>query len=382
MLRRIFAGVAVAGLIAAMPAAALALRSPDQEQSTGNLQAIAWGVSTAQTFTPAHSGVLDTVSIDVSAYSSGHSNEQVVTILATSAGMPTGTPLASETLTVVGGWNDILFTSPATVVAGTLYAIVVTPTYGHDWHYTCDPGVYTRGQALILDSTWKTIPTYVTDHALDVSTYCVKDFTFKAYVTADDLSVQFTLSRYSVPVSATTTLGIDIAVTNNGSTATSNHVVITVLTPASWPALTFGAVGCTPSVCTYASSKIDMQIIGAGATVHYGDTGGFDSTGIPDGTTITNTIEVCVENGIPDVIAPNGAGVLQSNGCWDATVNLVVGTAASPSIVASPSRAATPPPTSASAHDSGGGSALPLALLLVAIAGLSSGLLVFGTRRR
>jgi hypothetical protein len=362
MLRRIFAGVAVAGLIAAMPAAALALRMPDQAQSSGTLAAILWGTTNAQTFTPAHTGVLDTVSIDVS-INSGHSNQQLVTIQTTSAGLPTGTTLASETLTVVDGWNDILFSNPANVVAGTLYAIVITPTYAHTWHYTCDGSAYTRGQALILDSTWKTIPTYAADHSANASTYCTTDFAFKAYVTADELSVQFTLSRYNVPVNATTTLGIDIAVTNNGSAATSNHVVVTLLAPASWPVLAFGAVGCTPSVCAFGPGTIDMGTIAAGGTVSYGDTGGFDSTGIPDGTTITYTIEVCVTTPVQDVV-----GVQQPNGCYDATVHLLIGTA-------------TPPPTTVVAPTQTSGSTMPPALLLLAAAAAGSAMLLMRARR-
>ena len=86
----------------------------------------------AQTFTPSVSGLL--VKADLDLFCSGCSGTPqnlTVSVRATSGGLPTGADLASATipgfLSNAGVYYSVTFGSPASVTAGTTYALVVRP---------------------------------------------------------------------------------------------------------------------------------------------------------------------------------------------------------------------------------------------------------------
>ncbi len=76
-----------------------------------------------QTFTAGPTGPLDTVRLTPAKSLVG----APVTIRATSAGLPADPVLATSFITSASAndWVDVVFASPASVVAGTQYAIVV-----------------------------------------------------------------------------------------------------------------------------------------------------------------------------------------------------------------------------------------------------------------
>jgi len=88
-----------------------------------------WG---GQTFTPAVSGQL--VQVDINLFCSsctGTTPNLTLSVRATNGGLPTGADLASATITgfktAAPGYHSAAFASPATLTAGTQYALVVRP---------------------------------------------------------------------------------------------------------------------------------------------------------------------------------------------------------------------------------------------------------------
>ena len=124
----------------------------------------------AQTFTPQKSGGIDRVTLRIA--TSGPVS-LTVQIQDTSGGKPNGyvrgTSSFAGTLNAAT-WQDFPFSSPASVVAGTLYAIVVTPAGTLTWYdlYTINspqPGV---GQMwLLVNGTWQYQTAYGYDFAFD-----------------------------------------------------------------------------------------------------------------------------------------------------------------------------------------------------------------------
>lgn len=94
---------------------------------------ITTGTWAGQTFTPSVSGPMRRV--DMKLFCSGCTGTTpalTLSLRATSGGLPTGADLASDTLTGFaegfGVWRTVNFAAPATVTAGTQYAIVIRPT--------------------------------------------------------------------------------------------------------------------------------------------------------------------------------------------------------------------------------------------------------------
>ena len=127
-------------------------------------------MSFGETFTPSMTGPLSAVSL----YDYGYSAAMPINleIRTTTGGKPNGGAapdsnnptvqpneqipayvLASATLTVGGEresrWIDFTFSSPPTLTAGTLYAIVVNGDCG--WGVVNDPNAYTRGNGVQFD---------------------------------------------------------------------------------------------------------------------------------------------------------------------------------------------------------------------------------------
>jgi hypothetical protein len=113
------------------------LNAPNINQQNTTLSTSGVGITITtwggQTFTPSVTGQL--TRIDVNLFCSGCTGttpDLTLSIRATSAGLPTGPDLASGTITGfssgAGGYFTANFTSPPTLTAGTVYAMVVRPT--------------------------------------------------------------------------------------------------------------------------------------------------------------------------------------------------------------------------------------------------------------
>jgi hypothetical protein len=104
----------------------------------------------AQTFTAGQTGPLTGVDLWM--------NEDgiaavTLSIEGTTAGKPDGTVLATASATPLGSgaWVDFSFSSPPTVTAGNMYAIVFNmPLYSH----ICGAGAYAGGRAWDYDAAW------------------------------------------------------------------------------------------------------------------------------------------------------------------------------------------------------------------------------------
>jgi hypothetical protein len=212
MMRRRFAMAAsgVLAILALTGGSALAAVDPatlDQGQSDTSANGAYWGTAytLAQTFTPAVSGTLTAVSLNVGVNTPDAVNvvpavagDVTVGIYATSADVPTGSALATGAIAAgeIPAWYDLELASPPTVAAGTVYAIVAKVGVGDfiNWTGHCDGDVYTRGEALILDeSTWQTIPAWAVANDAS-SNACEEDFAFRTYVTAPQATAQPTVA--------------------------------------------------------------------------------------------------------------------------------------------------------------------------------------------
>jgi len=148
------------GLLAVGAAPALALGTVDQKQldvSNGagyqNLQLI------GQTFTAGITGVLDSAAVHP--MSGWPIAGDALEIRAVSDGMPTTTVLASQTIssTVSGDWATTTFASPASVVAGTQYALLVSDPISSRMYFNIGPNhkdPYASGTAVCkgANSPW------------------------------------------------------------------------------------------------------------------------------------------------------------------------------------------------------------------------------------
>jgi hypothetical protein len=214
MRRRLaMAGSGMLAILALTGGSALAAVDPatlDQQQLDTSANGAYWGsvYTLAQTFTPAASGTLTAVSLNVGVNTPDAVNvvpavagDATVGIYATSTGIPTGSALATGTIAAGGipGWYDLEFASPPTVAAGTLYAIVAKVGVGDyiNWTGHCDGDVYTRGEALILDITddsiWETILAWAAANE-GGSNACEEDFAFRTYVTVPQATAQPTVA--------------------------------------------------------------------------------------------------------------------------------------------------------------------------------------------
>ncbi len=172
---------AVLGLLAMSSGTALALGTLDQHQTNTSGYTIDWlpPDKLAQTFVAGMSGRLDTVQISADAFGA-----KVTVQLFTTSGHLPAAPLASQILTLNDtGWTQVHFTTPASVVKGRQYAIVVTPSKEVGWRGACT-NVYAGGQALVREgSTWYTVPGWAVAFGGTASSYCALDYAFTTYVT-------------------------------------------------------------------------------------------------------------------------------------------------------------------------------------------------------
>ena len=130
MRRRLVVFPAALSALLLLPGVAAALGTLDQSNPTPN----ATFTSSpdrflGQTFTAGITGILDTVEI----FQSGEIPiGSTIEIRAAAGGLPTSAILASETTVAVApaGWLQIPFSAPATVTAGTQYAITMDPPAG------------------------------------------------------------------------------------------------------------------------------------------------------------------------------------------------------------------------------------------------------------
>jgi len=124
--------VTVALVVLVPPANAEAVSVVDQQQTDHDGWFALNPISIlAQTFTAEHTGPLTKVAVRVSSYSSyDYAYDLRAEIRATSGGTPTSTVLAAGQVHMVGSaaidWQEIVFTSPTSVVAGTEYALVLS----------------------------------------------------------------------------------------------------------------------------------------------------------------------------------------------------------------------------------------------------------------
>jgi hypothetical protein len=181
--------VALAAMLALTTGSVLATGTLDQAQ-TSTIATKEWGSGfpLAQTFTAGATGVLDTVSVNmfipaVLNVQPAAAGDFTVEIWATTSGLPSGaSALATSTALTGGGWVDAAFTSPTSVVSGTMYAIkLVHPTGVIDWTGDCQTDNYVPGQALVFDVSWQTVPAW--GIANDTGAACMLDFAFRTFVT-------------------------------------------------------------------------------------------------------------------------------------------------------------------------------------------------------
>ena len=120
-----------------------------------------WGfnssISKAQVFTPGISGTLTKVALGLGIDTNVTVTNFTIGIYSAASGVPTGSALASTTVTDFTGMSagqamfDVDFATPTAVTAGTTYAIVATTTDtgGFQWFYASD---YIGGDAASLVS--------------------------------------------------------------------------------------------------------------------------------------------------------------------------------------------------------------------------------------
>jgi hypothetical protein len=182
------------GAVAASLAGALVLLAPgaasagtlDQQQTDGS----GMGVnatsthSVGQTFTPGLSGKLDQVDLFLSKQTNPNNvlNVEIRDVAGTAYNSPPGTAVlasasvAASAVPASGAFVPIAFTAPASVAAGTRYAIVIWTAAGggnYVWYLSTAHETYTGG---VADDTNSSPPTTAWSAFLS-------DFAFKTYVT-------------------------------------------------------------------------------------------------------------------------------------------------------------------------------------------------------
>ena len=181
--------IGVASILALSTGSALANipGTPDAAQMTYDHSIIPPGMVLAQTFVPTITGSLNAVEIYTSVYAGptvvgpALPTDITVQIHSTIGNLPSSSMLAGETVAPANaGWDLVTFSSPAGVVAGTKYAILLYQGAADvaEWNGACaDP--YGPGAAMLFDTgdaTWKSIPTFNAQS-------CITDFAFQTFIT-------------------------------------------------------------------------------------------------------------------------------------------------------------------------------------------------------
>ncbi len=135
-----------------------------------------WG---GQTFIPTANGSLTQADVQLFSTATGTTPNLTVSIRATSGGLPTGSDLATATITGFSSgtatWYTANFGTPTSVTSGTQYALIVRPVSapsigGYFW-IRASPSGYANGQRV---SSADGGTTWVADST--------RDFNFKAYI--------------------------------------------------------------------------------------------------------------------------------------------------------------------------------------------------------
>jgi hypothetical protein len=193
----------------------LALPSPVSEEQTSlaffvdSITATTWQ---AQTFVPAASGRLNQVDFQAARSGSGTTGTVVVEIRNTVSGAPGSTVLATTNLTSISStgnlWYSVAFAAPASVTAGTSYAIVLRAASGGPFRAVRgSSNVYANGawyQSTNSGTGWAA-PTAGT-------TPTTQDLVFRAYVFPQAYSTSGSL--VSSPKDANMSDGTSAAWTN------------------------------------------------------------------------------------------------------------------------------------------------------------------------
>ena len=174
---RIIGLAAAIACLLATSSSVLAADTLDQQQTDTSGYAVHWsiaGLELAQTFKPGQTGTIDR--IDINAMGFGHTVD---------FDLQGGSVLDEQTVTLNdSGWTTIHLATPASVLKGAYYYMIITPSTGElQWNGTCSD-LYPGGNAQILDPTyknqWYTVTDYATaNHLLGV---CEQDYAFKTYM--------------------------------------------------------------------------------------------------------------------------------------------------------------------------------------------------------
>jgi hypothetical protein len=153
-----------------------------------------------QTFTAGSTGLLDTVSLFASPTVSLAGG--TVEIRTVSGGLPTTTVLASQTVTsaALNAMVQTTFAAPASVTAGTVYALVFAPASGFT---TLGTGVpYAGGEAVVTQddgTTWQSSAGFFGDWA------------FETYVTTTPVLSQSKVAPPTVVAGTNLTYTLEVA---------------------------------------------------------------------------------------------------------------------------------------------------------------------------
>jgi hypothetical protein len=131
------AGVATNCDLTSSPGEVTLLNAPAIDQQNTTLGTSGTGITTTtwggQTFTPSVTGQM--TQVDINLFCSGCTGTTpnlTLSLRATSGGLPTGADLASAAITGFGNgaavFYTVIFNTPATLTAGTQYALVIRPT--------------------------------------------------------------------------------------------------------------------------------------------------------------------------------------------------------------------------------------------------------------
>ncbi len=401
MLRRLLAVSLCLGLLAVTaPGAAASTTQIDQSFTAGALElSTTPPVVLAQSFRAGLNGKMPRVDFEALHVDPGIGAQLQTT---TPDGLPSGTVLASTTVSSVVGWTEIQFDPAPTVVAGTTYALVLTPSSFASWKCS-GSGTYSGGSLLAQlfgpSTPWDAYPDY--------------DCNFRTWVTTLDanevFSISYEVSPASVHANATMPVYITASVTNNDVVAHWAEIDegdrSIALTGATETCANPAAVACAWS--SSGSARWMAVQIPAGGTFTYTLSGTFDGTGLAEGQTFTNTLRFYLTSGAPLAAKPATVTWESGENSWlgQATLSVLAAEATptptptptqtptatatatqAPAIVATPSptlNVTLPPTSTTTGGGSGGSSGVSLALILLCAAMSGTLLLaVAGARRR
>jgi len=176
--------------------------------SVANLYGVNW---VGQPFTPTVSEYVTQIGFDVEA-NTGTPAVTTVALYATSSSLPTGSALASGTLTTVGtGWQVAIMTTPYRVTASTMYALVISAPSGN---VSNDSSLYAG----------TTTPTYVysTNSGSSWSTGSTYGMNYEVYGALAITGVTSGAGTLAVLETTASSGTLTLSWTPNGGSATTN----------------------------------------------------------------------------------------------------------------------------------------------------------------